>query len=69
MLMRIMASAAALGMLVAVSTPSYSATPKKPAAERSAKSKECSAEADTKGLHGKPRKRFRSTCMRGKSTT
>ena len=64
-----MVSAAALGLLLGASAPSYSAAPKKPPAERSAKSKECSAEADTQGLHGKARKRFRSTCMRGKSTT
>jgi hypothetical protein len=29
---------------------------------RKAKSKECSAEADAKGLHGKARKRFRDKC-------
>ena len=69
MLIRFMVSAAAVGLLLGVSTPSFSATPKKPAAERSAKSKECSAEADTKGLHGKARKHFRSSCMRGKSAT
>ena len=34
-------------------------------AERSAKSKECSAQADQQGLHGKARKSFRSRCMRG----
>lgn len=33
--------------------------------ERQAKSKECSAEADKQGLHGKPRKEFRSKCLRG----
>jgi hypothetical protein len=32
--------------------------------ERTAKSKECSAQADQKGLHGKARKRFRSSCKR-----
>lgn len=69
MLMRSMVSAAAVGLLLAVSTASYGAAPKKPPAERSAKSKECSAEADTKGLHGKARKRFRSSCLRGKSAT
>src|SRR4051812_25926794 len=35
------------------------AAPAKPTkAERTAKSKECSAQADTKGLHGKARKKF-----------
>ena len=34
--------------------------------ERTAKSKECSAQADAKGLHGKERKKFRSACKAGK---
>jgi hypothetical protein len=33
-------------------------------AERTAKSKDCSAKADQQGLHGKVRKTFRSKCMR-----
>lgn len=33
-------------------------------AERTAKSKECSAQADQQSLHGKARKTFRSKCMR-----
>jgi hypothetical protein len=33
--------------------------------DKKAKSKECSAEADKKGLHGKERKSFRSKCKRG----
>ena len=33
----------------------------------SAKSIECSKEADAKGLHGKARKKFRSACKHGKS--
>jgi hypothetical protein len=32
---------------------------------KKAKSKECSAEADAKKLHGKERKEFRSKCKRG----
>ena len=35
--------------------------------ERTSLSKDCSAQADQKGLHGKARKRFRSACKRGKS--
>jgi hypothetical protein len=35
----------------------------------SAKSIECSKEADAKGLHGKARKKFRSACKHGKSDT
>ncbi len=45
-----------------------SAAPAKAAkADRTAKSKECSAEADQKGLHGKARKRFRSACKAGRA--
>jgi len=32
----------------------------------SAKSVECSKEADAKGLHGKERKKFREECKKGK---
>lgn len=41
-------------------------TPKAKAPEkpRSAESIECSKQADAKGLHGKPRKTFRATCMK-----
>ena len=35
--------------------------------ERSAKSLECSKQADAKGLHGKERQKFRSKCERGES--
>jgi hypothetical protein len=43
---------------------------KAPTAERTAISKECSAQADAKGLKGKERKKFRSKCKRdgGKAT-
>lgn len=34
--------------------------------ERTAKSKDCSMEADKQGLHGKARKTFRSRCKAGK---
>lgn len=33
---------------------------------KKAKSKECSSEADAKGLHGKERKKFREQCKHGK---
>jgi hypothetical protein len=39
-------------------------TAKKASKPRSAASLECSKEADAKGLHGKARKKFRSSCMR-----
>jgi hypothetical protein len=34
-------------------------------APRTAKSIECSKQADAKGLHGKERKKFRSECKKG----
>lgn len=34
-------------------------------AERSAKSLDCSKQADAKTLHGKERKKFRAACMKG----
>ena len=34
--------------------------------ERTAKSKDCSTQADQQGLHGKARKVFRSKCKAGK---
>lgn len=37
-----------------------------PKAERTAKSKDCSMQADQQGLHGKARKKFRSKCKAGK---
>ena len=39
---------------------------KGPAKPRSEASIACSKEADAKNLHGKPRKEFRETCMKGK---
>jgi hypothetical protein len=39
------------------------------AAAKSAKSKECSKEADAKGLHGKARKKFREACKKGEDTS
>lgn len=37
------------------------------AKERTALSKDCSAQATAKGLHGKERKKFRSACKSGKA--
>jgi hypothetical protein len=50
-------------------TAKPAAAAKPSAAQRQALSKECSAQADAKGLHGKERKTFRSDCKRngGKS--
>ncbi len=47
------------------STPATTAPAATPT--HSAKSIECSKEADAKGLHGKKRKKFRSECKRGKT--
>ena len=41
------------------------AAAKKVQAPRTEKSLACSKEADGKGLHGKPRKKFMSTCKKG----
>jgi hypothetical protein len=52
---------AALGT-VALLTTAYAAPAKQP--ERTAKSIECSKQADAKNLHGKPRKAFMRTCKK-----
>ena len=52
---------AALGTM-ALLTTACAAPAKQP--ERTAKSLECSKQADTKNLHGKPRKAFMRTCKR-----
>ena len=39
-------------------------TAKKEQAPRTAKSLECSKQADSKSLHGKPRKKFMSSCKK-----
>jgi hypothetical protein len=56
------APAAAAPAAAPAATPAPAAKP-----ARSAKSLECSKEADAKGLKGKPRKKFRSACMKGKT--
>jgi predicted outer membrane protein len=64
---------AALGTLALLSTGvahAQTATTDKPAvakkvqAPRTEKSLECSKQADEKGLHGKPRKKFMSSCKK-----
>jgi hypothetical protein len=57
----------ALAQTTSPSPPSASAPASKGkvlAKARSAESIECSKQADAKGLHGKPRKAFRSKCMK-----
>jgi hypothetical protein len=53
--------------VLAQSSGSSSMMMAKPA--HSAKSIECSKEADAKGLHGKARKHFRSACKHDKTGT
>jgi hypothetical protein len=58
---------AALGALLAagsLAVPAASAAAK----PRTAESIACSKEADAKGLHGKPRKAFRKTCIKAAKT-
>lgn len=58
---------AAAALLLSGAT--YSASPAYAQAKpRTAKSLECSAEADKKGLKGKVRKKFRKACVRGAKT-
>lgn len=52
---------AALGT-IALLTAAHAAPAKK--VERTAKSLECSKQADAKNLHGKPRKAFMRTCKK-----
>jgi psiF repeat len=56
----------AVAGLAATATPSAgTAAPKAVAAvTRTPESVECSKQADAKGLHGKPRKTFRSACKK-----
>ena len=64
--MRPVIVAVAAAILAWTAVPlSASAAPAAMSPEKAAKSKECSTQADAKGLHGKARKRFRSACKRG----
>lgn len=58
---------ATLGTLALLSSSgayAQTAAAKKVQAPRTEKSLACSKEADGKGLHGKPRKKFMSTCKK-----
>jgi Spy/CpxP family protein refolding chaperone len=66
-----LAIAALMASIAVAQAPATTTAPKAPAAKaakapviRSAKSLECSKQADTKGLHGKPRKSFMSSCKK-----
>jgi nucleoid-associated protein YgaU len=60
------AAAPAAPAAPAATTPAAPAAkaPKAPGAPRSAKSLDCSKQADTQNLHGKPRKSFMSKCKK-----
>jgi hypothetical protein len=60
--------AACAAVAVYCATPAFADTtaPASTTTMHSAKSIECSKEADAKGLHGKARKKFRSACKHGK---
>jgi hypothetical protein len=58
-----LSGSAAHAQAVSADKPAASAKAKAP---RSAKSLECSKQADDKGLHGKERKKFRSECKNKK---
>ncbi len=62
-------SAAPLAWAETAATDAAKAAPadasKTSAADKKAKSKECIAEADAKGLHGKERKKFKHECKKG----
>ena len=66
----IAAGFAALVFTALVPASGYAATskPAMSAEQKAAKSKECSTQADAKGLHGKARKSFRAKCKRGTAT-
>ena len=66
--MKYLIPALCLGFALSIGTASAeTAAPAPTKKERSAKSLECSKQADAKGLHGKERKIFRSKCKRGES--
>jgi len=57
----------ALLMSFGAANAEMATAPKAPATkERSAKSVECSKQADAKGLHGKERQKFRAACKKEK---
>ena len=60
------AAAPATPAATPMAAPAGGAMMKTNAADKAAKSQECSKEADAKGLHGKERKAFREKCKMGK---
>ena len=60
---RLLSSGVAYAQTAPTDKPAAS-TAKKVQAPRTAKSLECSKQADAKSLHGKPRKKFMSSCKK-----
>ncbi|HTO78978.1 MAG TPA: phosphate starvation-inducible protein PsiF [Methylocystis sp.] len=56
-----------VGVAFAQTAAPASPDPKPAPVDRKALAKECSKQADAKGLRGKPRKRFRDACKRGQT--
>ena len=54
-----------MGLLLGIGGATAAEKKKSEAKPRTAKSIECSKQADAKGLRGKARKKFRSQCKRG----
>jgi invasion protein IalB len=69
MTIRTLLAAVATVALLSAGAAHAQAAKEKPAAAakapRTAKSLECSKEADAKSLHGSPRKKFMRTCKKG----
>ena len=75
--MKYLIPALCLGLMIGIGSasaqtaapaPDTKAAPaKKEQKPRSAKSLECSKQADAKGLHGKERQKFRNKCKKGES--
>ncbi|QAY97376.1 phosphate starvation-inducible protein PsiF [Methylovirgula ligni] len=64
----LVAALAGFGVSPVLAQSTTTAPAAKPAVTHSAKSIECSKEADAKGLHGKARKKFRSACKHNKAS-
>ena len=56
-----------MGLLLGIGAANAAEKKKSEAKPRTAKSIECSKQADAKGLHGKERRTFRSKCKKGES--
>ena len=60
----LLSTGVAQAQTAATDKPATASTTKKAQAPRTAKSLECSKEADAKSLHGKERKKFMSKCKK-----